>query len=311
MQFRRVMGISAACACLVSPAALAQKNPGLSTKPTGKIVGKTVTTASAAKETDLSREATARDAVAPTITPTSEELQYLQSAKDGDTEAQVRLGALYAGAENDPARWAEAVKLFEAATARNNAEALYNLASMFTNGRGVPQSDTQAFDYYLRAANLGSADAQYELASMYAQGRGTVQNEDAAINWARKAAEQGHQEAQFSVGRVLMESKDSDAQAEAIRRLEAAAAKGHTKSAIFLATVLARGDFGVRKDEAKSELLLKDLANRGDAECQMALASLYKIGEAFADRRELAEEWLRRAAAGGNQKAAEILRGEK
>lgn len=291
---------------LASASAPAQQNPGLTTRPYGAKLP------ALGKRTDsaLPADAAAEAQIAEMIEATSEEEQYTEAVKQGHAWAFTRLGVLYARAENDPERWKSAVALLEKAGEKKDPEALFQLAMMARAGRGMPASDTAAFDYCWRAAELGMPLAQYELASMYAQGLGTVKNEDAAINWARKAADQGHEEAQFSVGRVLIESRDSDAQAEAIRRLESAASKDNSRATIFLATVLARGDFGVRKDEAKAERLLKHLADNGDAESQMALASLYKIGESFADKRKLSEEWLRRAAAGGNQKAAEILRAD-
>ena len=291
---------------VAAASASGQQNPGVTTKPYGATqpaLGKRPDTTSPAASS-------AQAQIEAMIEATSEEEQYAEAVKQGHAWAMTRLGVLYAHAENDPGRWKTAVALLEKAGGKKDPEALFQLAMMARAGHGMPASDIAAFDYCWRAAELGMPLAQYELASMYAQGRGTVKNEDAAINWARKAADQGNEEAQFSVGRVLIESRDSDAQVEAIRRLESAASKDNSRATIFLATVLARGDFGVRRDEAKAERLLKRLAESGDAECQMALASLYKIGESFADKRNFSEEWLRRAAAGGNQKAAEILRAE-
>jgi TPR repeat protein len=56
--------------------------------------------------------------------------------------------------------------------------------------------------------------------------------------------------------------------------------------------------------------LLKPAAERGDADCQMTLASLYKFGDTFATRRDEAQVWLKRAADQGHPKALEILRSE-
>ena len=64
------------------------------------------------------------------------------------------------------------------------------------------------------------------------------------------------------------------------------------------------------KDEKLAEELLKPQADKGDAESQFALASLYQFGETFAARRDEAQVWLQRAADQGHPKALEILRGE-
>ena len=228
--------------------------------------------------------------------------------RSGKQLGRVDFGARYADTRGGPKQAEAALAWAREAARQDNREVMFLLGRLLL-GSTEPAARSEGLDWLKRSAELGLPEAQYELASMYAQGHGVTRDQDTAINWARKAADQGHEEAHFSVGRVLIESRDSDSKAEAIRHLESAAAKNHTKAAIFLASVLARGDFGVPKDEAKAERLLKQFADRGDAECQMALASLYKIGDSFVDQRNLADEWLRRAAAGGNQRAAQILMG--
>jgi ABC-type Fe3+/spermidine/putrescine transport system ATPase subunit len=127
----------------------------------------------------------------------------------------------------------------------------------------------------------------------------------------RKAAEQGYAPAQFFVGRILIESVEQERKNEGIEFLRRAIAGGSSVAAFFLAAVEARGDFGVTKDESAAEAILKPFAERGDAECQFALASLYKFGASFADRREESNVWLKRASDQGHQQALEVLRKEE
>ncbi len=82
---------------------------------------------------------------------------------------------------------------------------------------------------------------------------------------------------------------------------------GHAEATLMLATAYGRGSRGMPKDEAKAEALLTPGAERGDADCQFALASLYKFGDTFAARRGEAQVWLQRAADQGHPKALEIL----
>jgi TPR repeat protein len=79
----------------------------------------------------------------------------------------------------------------------------------------------------------------------------------------------------------------------------------------MLATAYGRGSLGMPKDETKAEALLKPAAERGNADCQMTLASLYKFGDSFAARRDEAQVWLQRAADQGHPKALEIFRSEQ
>jgi TPR repeat protein len=92
--------------------------------------------------------------------------------------------------------------------------------------------------------------------------------------------------------------------------MESAIESGHIQATLMLATAYGRGENGLPKDEAKAEALLKPGAERGDADCQFVLASLYQFGDSFADRRDEAQVWLRRAADQGHPKALEIMRWE-
>lgn len=298
---------------IVATSASAQRSPGVVTKPAGKTLARPAASP-AAKSPEFSRDQPQPAdpaAEAQTIEPTPEEEPYLEAVKQGQVWAMTRLGVLYARAANDPMRWRAAVALLEKAGEQKDSEALFQLAMMATAGRGIAKSDTAAFDYCWRAAELGMPEAQCELASMYAGGRGITENRDAAINWARKAADRGQMQALILLARLLLESPDPASRDEALQRLHRSAQENRPEAVLFLARAYARGDLRVGVDEPRAEALLKPLAEKGNSDCQFALASLYKFGTTFDTKRDLVEEWLRRAAEGGNQEAARVLQGEK
>ena len=72
-------------------------------------------------------------------------------AEQGDTEAQGRLGAIYA----------------------------------YSQGVGVPQDDAEAVRWFRLAADQGQADAQFLLGAMYANGEGVPKDEAEAARWYR------------------------------------------------------------------------------------------------------------------------------
>jgi TPR repeat protein len=161
-----------------------------------------------------------------------------------------------------------------------------------------------------RAADLGFTDAQFALGTMYFEGVGTMQNEAAAIDAFRRAAEGGQREAMYSGGRILLSQPDPEMRTEGLALMNRAIENGHIEATLMLATAYGRGEKGLPKDEAKAEAILKPAAERGDADCQMTLASLYKFGDTFAAQREEAQVWLQRAADQGHAKALEVLRSE-
>jgi TPR repeat protein len=111
----------------------------------------------------------------------------------------------------------------------------------------------------------------------------------------------------FAAARIMLSQPDSEMRTEGLILMNRAIENGHIQATLMLATAYGRGSNGLPKDEAKAEALLKPAAERGDADCQMTLASLYKFGDTFAARREEAQVWLQRAADQGHAKALEIL----
>ncbi len=78
---------------------------------------------------------------------------------------------------------------------QGNVEAQWRLGRLYGSKEGLLQSDEKAVFWYHKAAQKGYAPAQYSLGQMYEHGRGVAQNGEQALFWYRKAAEQGHQQA--------------------------------------------------------------------------------------------------------------------
>lgn len=283
---------------------LAQQNPGLSARPSGQTLD-----GPAAEEqlVDLSRTQTE----AATLVLTAEETQFSAAAAKGNTWAKARLGTIYVNSPNDPIRLQLGLEMLEDAASAGNPDALFELAKMALAGRGMERSPSTAFELMKRAAELGLPDAEYELASMYSEGRGTAKDAAAALRWANKASANSHPKAMAALGTIKLQSQDPATQAEGLSMLTRAADGGNKEATMSLATAYAKGEGGLPKDEIAAEVLLKKHAEEGDAEFQVALASLYRFGESFAARRDEARDWLQRAANQGSPKALEILQSGK
>ncbi len=242
--------------------------------------------------------------------PTNAESDYFEAAMRGEAWAQTKLGKIYAAAADDPERQRRGVELLRQAGAQNDAEAIYLLATLSAAGIGMEQSDVAAFEQMKRAAELGFAEAQFALGRMYLEGTGTTQDQGEALASFQRAAEGGSKEGMFAAGDLMLSQPDPEMRTEGLALINRAIESGHVWATLLLATAYGRGSNGLPKDEAKAEALLRPPAERGDADCQMVLASLYKFGDMFADRRDEAQLWLQRAADQGQPKALEILRWE-
>jgi TPR repeat protein len=284
-----------------------EKNPGLDPHPTGQTLQGQAGPALPEVSFRLDPARGTSATLAATQPTTSEEELYLKAARSGQAWAQVKLGMKYV-MKDDIARLGEGLFWLNAAADQNNTEALRVLAMLAMEGRGVDQSDKDAYRYLRRAADLGSPEAQHELAKMLANGQGMPRDMEAALIWWRKAAEQNYAPAQFAVAQMLIGSVEQQRRNEGLVFVQQAADAGRIDAVIFLAMALIRGEFGLAKDEARAESMLRTYAENGKADCQFALALLYRNGEMFADRRGEAQEWLRRAAESGHPKALEALR---
>ena len=86
------------------------------------------------------------------------------------------------------------VEALRAKAEQGDAEAQLNLGFMYAQGQGVPQDDAEGIKWYRLAAEQGDAGVQYYLALMYALGHSVPQDYAKEAKWYRLAAEQGNAE---------------------------------------------------------------------------------------------------------------------
>ncbi|NLT49267.1 MAG: sel1 repeat family protein [Clostridiales bacterium] len=98
-------------------------------------------------------------------------------AKQGDADAQSRLGGMYYIGIGLPRDYAEAAKWFRMAAEQGDADAQFNLAVMYNNGLGVPEDHAEAFKWCRMAAEQGHALSQFSLDGSYTFGCGVPQDD--------------------------------------------------------------------------------------------------------------------------------------
>ncbi len=131
-----------------------------------------------------------------------------KAASNGHSEAQFRLGVMYANGDELPLDYSRAAQLIGEAANAGRADAQSTLGWLYANGYGVEQSDELACQWYLKAAEQGSAKDQYLLGTMSRFGQyGQTRDPQAALTWYAKAADQGFAPAQFAIGKMLMDGK--------------------------------------------------------------------------------------------------------
>jgi TPR repeat protein len=81
-------------------------------------------------------------------------------AEEGDAQAQLHLGVLYANGDGVPQDYAQARQWYEQAADRGYAMAQTNLGVLYRSGHGVPQNDVRAYMWFSLAAAHSTGNLQ-------------------------------------------------------------------------------------------------------------------------------------------------------
>ncbi len=131
-----------------------------------------------------------------------------RAADQGNAEAQLRLGMLYANGEGVDLNYVTAAEWFTRAAEQGQLEACRTLAWLYANGFGVAQDDAMARHWYLRAAEGGDPAAQCSVATMYQWGRmGVARDVERMLHWYEQAAARNYPVAQFALGKLMAQGQ--------------------------------------------------------------------------------------------------------
>ena len=163
---------------------------------------------------------------------------------------------------------AEEASMIMNASERGSDGAQVLAAIIFLNGDGgYAKNEKTAAYWFEKAAVQGNVYAQKMLGDLYEEGIGVEKNLELSADWRKKAADRGNTEAQLKLGKMYLS-----------------------------------GDWS-EKDEAKAELWLNRAATEGNDEAQFLMGKLYYARQ----NRELAGNWLAKAAAQGYEGAISFL----
>ncbi len=98
-----------------------------------------------------------------------------------------------------PQDFAEAMKWFHKAAAKDHANAQSNIGYMYQHGEGVPQDFAEAMKWYLKAAEKDHAIAQFYIGAMYNLGKGVPQDLAEALKWYREAGKKDNAQCRITI----------------------------------------------------------------------------------------------------------------
>ncbi len=103
-------------------------------------------------------------------------------ARNGDGEAQFRLGLWYETGENVSKSFKKALELFKLFAKKGHPSAQLRLGDLYKNGGKVPKDYGVAFEFYRQSAQ-SHPEARFKLAEMYEKGEGTNKDKVYAHMW--------------------------------------------------------------------------------------------------------------------------------
>jgi len=163
----------------------------------------------------------------------------------------------------------------QARAERGDSDAQLKLGAMYYNGDGIPEDEELAAYWYTKAAEQGNSDAQYRLGDCYYKGNGVPQDIEQTLYWWKKAAEQGNVDAQNNVGSIYISQMDEPE--KALPWFIKAAEQGSPLAQYSLGAMHVYGS-GVEQDYEKGAYWLKKSAEQGVEQAEEMLRGLAEDG---------------------------------
>ncbi len=114
---------------------------------------------------------------------------FTKGADWGSDRCHIGLGMCYQGKEDFPADYDKAFYHFSVAAANDNTVAINHLGNCYIYGYGCEKNPTKAVQYFRIAADRGNSPAMTNLANQMFSGEGTECDIPGAISLLRKAIE--------------------------------------------------------------------------------------------------------------------------
>jgi len=224
----------------------------------------------------------------------SEAVGWLRKAAEaGVVRSQTLLAALYVNGK-------------AAADAGPSLESLFDDVFTSTPSTGHPKFE-EAAKWARKAAEAGSADGQALLAYILTNGPPSLRDPDAALRWYRQSANGGCAQGHLGYALALAgRASDAATKAEMCRHLERAADADLATAMFLLAHLKEHGEV-IPKDLNGAIALYRKAAMRHHLASQSRLGALLSSNQGAPDATTEGEEWLHRAALGGDVHAQVLL----
>lgn len=229
----------------------------------------------------------------------------------GEAEAEFELAKRYWSGKGVKTDMKKALELYEDAAKHNSMQAQLELGDIYYNGitdvygdgNGVDRDYTKAAYWFEKAVENGAGitdDLCMQFGEIYQWGEyGIKEDPKKSVFWYSKLAEKGDTEAMGKLAGCYFELEDKE---NALHWQNKAAAGGSVDEMCSLGAMYQ--DFG---DTENALIWYKKAAEKGNSFALCALGEMYLNGEGVEKDLKKAEEYLRKAAALGDEDAKKLL----
>lgn len=199
---------------------------------------------------------------------------FMNSAVQGNAEAQEKLGGIYLEAK----KYSQARQWLNLSALQGRRHAQLLMGQLYFSGQGVGKDSVTAVKWWRMAAERKYATAQFNLGYAYDTGSGVEKNQEEAIKWFRLAAEQSFPQALEVMARLyefgLGVQQDK---ALAFQWWNKLAAMKNLPAQIRLGWMYMRG-VGVAKNTAEGIKWFRTAVEHDMPEAHVSLALAYEYG---------------------------------
>ena len=182
----------------------------------------------------------------------------------------------------------------------------YRLGSMNMTGTGTEVDLEKARYYFEKAAEMGNADALYGLGMLYLKPEFSDFDPAKAVEYLEKSATKGNAFAKYQLGKLLCQGELMPKNiARGLPLLEELAENGVTFASYLAGKVYLKEEGW--QDIKKAILYFRQAAEDGNSFAEYQLGRIYYFGTGVRAEREKGLEYLKEAAAHGNEYAANLL----
>ena len=217
-----------------------------------------------------------------------EKIAFLYMKKEADlggSDAQCKLGAIYARGKGVEKSFDEAFKSYQKSAQQGNPIAQFRLGQLYESGKGIEQSHDEAVKLFkqalsglLKAADEGSSEAKICLGTMYLERLGVEYSDnEEALKWYLSSGETEDSEILRNIGYLYTYKSEKEPEfiKKAFDYYKKAAKQGDPLAQVYISVMYLEGK-GVKKSFIQGLHWLNKAAKLGNPTAQFRIGYIYE-----------------------------------